>query len=212
MNEVYCISGFGADQRAFTRLSFGHREVHYLPWLMPAHDECIGSYAARMAEGITKAKPVLLGLSFGGMMAIEIAKLIPTEKIILISSVTNSKELPSWMKWAGKLKIDKIVPLRSFKLIEPLENYNLGIETPEERQLVASYRNKVDPHYTSWAVHQILNWKNTWIPGNLIHIHGGRDHIFPLRKIKPDFIIEDGGHFMVMNRADKINAILVRTL
>ena len=35
----------------------------------------------------TSRNPILIGLSFGGMMCIEIAKLIPVEKVILISSI-----------------------------------------------------------------------------------------------------------------------------
>ncbi len=212
MKSIFCISGFGADHRVFSRLDLGTHQVHYLDWLIPIPQEPIGQYAQRMSAAIKTENPVILGLSFGGMMAIEIAKLISAEKIILISSIKTRQELPGWMKWAGKLRLDEFLPLKSFPLIEPLENRNLGIETEEERQMVSAYRKKVDPRYTSWAVHEILHWKNTWIPENLVHIHGGKDHIFPIRKIRADFVIEDGGHFMIMNRAEKINPILSKIL
>ncbi|MDQ6904266.1 MAG: alpha/beta hydrolase [Bacteroidota bacterium] len=208
MKHIYCISGFGADERVFSKLDFGDNQVHYLSWLLPFSNEKIEAYAKRMAEKILHPNPILFGLSFGGMMVIEISKLINTDKIIIISSIKSRNELPLWMRIAGKLKLDKILPMRSFGLIKPLENYNLGIENEDERKLVNSYRKNVSQAYTNWAIDQILNWKNEWQPANLSRIHGGKDHIFPLKYLKPDYIIKDGGHFMIMNRNKKVNEIL----
>ncbi|MDQ6903531.1 MAG: alpha/beta hydrolase, partial [Bacteroidota bacterium] len=208
MKHIYCISGFGADERVFSKLDFGDNQVHYLSWLLPFSTENIEAYAKRMAEKILHPNPILFGLSFGGMMVLEISKLINTDKVIIISSIKSRTELPFWMRIAGKLKLDKIFPMRSFSLIEPLENYNLGIENEDERKLVNSYRKNVSQAYTNWAIHKILNWKNEWQPANLSHIHGRNDHIFPLKYIKADYIIKDGGHFMIMNRNKKVNEIL----
>ena len=44
--------------------------------------------------------------------------------------------MPLWMRLTGKIKLDKIFPLKTFRLIEPIENYNLGIENNEELKLV----------------------------------------------------------------------------
>ena len=208
MKPVYCISGFGADERVFSKLNFNGYDVHFIPWIIPQEKENIASYAARMSESIKDKNPVLLGLSFGGIMCIEIAKIINTSQVIIISGIKTRHELPFWMKFAGIFKLDKVFPLRTFRFIEPLENHNLGIETAEELNLVRYYRNTINQQYTNWATHQIINWKNDWIPERLYHIHGGMDHIFPARNIKADYVIPDGGHFMIMNRAEKINGII----
>ncbi|MEO8415812.1 MAG: alpha/beta hydrolase [Ginsengibacter sp.] len=208
MKQIYCISGFGADERAFSRLNFGDNAVHFISWLIPLRKERIEAYAKRMSEKILHPNPVLVGLSFGGMMSIEIAKIIHTDKIILISSIKTLHEMPLWMKLSGKLRLDQVFPLKSFKLIEPIENYNLGLENEEELNLVREYRKSVGQQYTNWATHQILNWKNEWQPGNITHIHGGRDHIFPIKNIKADYIVPDGGHFLILNRANQVNEFL----
>ncbi|CAN5265910.1 hypothetical protein BH20BAC1_BH20BAC1_23940 [soil metagenome] len=212
MSHIYCISGFGADERIFSKLDFGKHEVHYVPWLLPEKTENIRDYARRTTKAIAHPLPILLGVSFGGMMCIEIAKSLPVQKVVLISSIKTAKEIPTWMKIAGKLQLQKIFPLRSFKLFEPVQNYNLGIETKEELKLVRHYRQNVSQQYTDWAVNEILNWKNIWLPDNLIHIHGSKDHMFPLRKLHADYIIPGAGHFMVMNRAEKVNEILTKIL
>ncbi|MEP6947683.1 MAG: alpha/beta hydrolase [Ginsengibacter sp.] len=211
MKHIYCISGFGADERVFSKLDFGDHPIHFISWLTPLKKESIEQYATRMGEKIQQDNPILLGLSFGGIMCIEIAKIIKTHKVILISSVKSFHEIPLWMRLAGKSKLNKIFPLKAFRIFEPIENYNLGIENRDELKLVREYRRNIGQQYTDWAIHQILHWKNEWQPGDLIHIHGSRDHIFPIKNIKADYIIP-GGHFMIMNRAEKVNGIIKELL
>ncbi len=142
-------------------------------------------------------------------MCIEIAKHISVKQIIIISSIKTKHELPLWMKVGGWLKLNKIFPMRSFKLIEPLEDHNLGVETAEEKHMVHQYRRSIDKTYSEWAIDCVLNWKNKESPSNLIHIHGDKDRIFRIRNLKPHYIIKTGGHFMVMNRASELNKLLI---
>ena len=77
-----------------------------------------------------------------------------------------------------------------------------------ELRLVNSYRKKLDAVYFSWAVHQALNWKNNWYPENIIHIHGEKDKIFPVRKLEPTRVIKDGSHIMILNKADELSRFI----
>ncbi len=212
MKTIYCISGLGADERAFSRLKIEGFKITCLPWLTPLPGETLKEYAIRMSKGITTEKPILMGLSFGGMMSIEIAKLLPVEKVILISSIKSDKELPRWMKVAGILRLNKIFPMRSFKLTEPVQNRFIGISMPDEIELVRSYRKNAPQQYMDWAINEVFKWRNDWQPPNLFHIHGDADRIFPINKIAPTYIIKDGGHFMIMNKAAEVNAALQRIL
>jgi pimeloyl-ACP methyl ester carboxylesterase len=209
LENIYCLSGLGADERIFSKLDFKNNHVTYLKWLKPEKSESISDYAQRFVDKITLPQPILIGISFGGMMCIEIAKLITVKKIIIISSIKTTHELPLWMKVAGRLKLNRLFPMRSFKLIEPLEDYNLGVETAEEKTMVHNYRRSIDRTYAEWSINCILNWKNKEVPINVIHIHGSKDRIFKIRNVKPDHIIKTGGHFMVMNRADEVNKFLL---
>ena len=215
MKTIYCISGLGADERAFSKLVVHGYQLKVIKWLMPLADESVQDYAKRMRAEITEADPVLMGLSFGGMICTEIAKQVPVKKIIIISSIKSAAELPLWLKTAAKLRLNKILPLRSTKLTEPLQNRILGVSTPEEKNLVRQFRKKADLPYTNWAVHQAINWKNDWEHPEIFHIHGDRDNLFPIKYVKPTFVVKNGGHFMIMNRAEEvsyyINDILSKT-
>jgi len=212
MKHIYCISGFGADERVFSKLDFGENEVHFIGWKIPQKQETLKEYSQRMADEIKFPEAVLIGLSFGGMMSVEISKIVPVTKIILLSSVATVNEMPWYMKTAGKLKLDKIFPLRPSAALAPIENYNLGVTTEEEKKLVNEYRKNIHPYYTSWAIDQILNWKNTLYPANLTHIHGDNDHIFPIKNITADHVIKGGGHLFLMNRSQEVNEILRKLL
>ena len=132
----------GADERAFSNLKILNHTLVYLPWLQPLEKETIEDYAKRMCAGIKEQNPVLMGLSFGGMLCIEISKLIQVDKIIIISSVKSSKELPGWMKRSAKLGINKYFSMRSRKILEPIQNRFLGVSTPDEKAMIRNYRKK----------------------------------------------------------------------
>src|SRR5215213_684757 len=167
--NIYCISGLGADERVFDRLNINGCSLHHLKWIPPLVNETLPSYAARMSGQIKEKNPVLLGLSFGGMIAVEIAKQIAIEKLILISSVKTSNEIPGWMRVAGSMNLHKLIPIKTNRFTEKADDKRMGIETIEEKIFVDHYRKQADQKYIDWAIDQILNWKNTWIPENTFH-------------------------------------------
>jgi pimeloyl-ACP methyl ester carboxylesterase len=209
MRRVYCISGLGADERIFSQLNVPDADFIYLRWFVPAKGESIAGYAARMKEQVEELEdPVFIGVSFGGMMAIELAKYYPAATVVLISSVKSRKELPAWMKWVGVLGLYRLVPSRSKGRFRTIGRGFLGEETQEEIRLSDEYRQNIDPAYLYWSIRQIVSWKNAWRPPALYHIHGSKDKTFPLKKIAATHVIPRGGHFMIMNRGREVSAIL----
>jgi pimeloyl-ACP methyl ester carboxylesterase len=104
--NVYFISGMGADHRAFSYITLpkGFEAIH-LPWIKPDKKESLAAYALRLAGAIRTSEPfILVGLSMGGMMAVEIAKKFPPVCTVLISSIPLSGQLPRYYRVAGKLK------------------------------------------------------------------------------------------------------------
>lgn len=214
--HIYMISGLGADDRVFENLEFppGY-ETHYLPWIKPLDaGEPITSYAARMATGIQHENPILLGLSFGGIMSIEIARLLPVEQVILLSSIKHHKEKPPYYRYnrLSRFILRKMPDSILFGKRRLVVEFYLQTETPLELSLVREYLGKKDYAYTRWALCTILQWKNEWMPQSVLHIHGTKDRPFPIRYLRPTHSIPGGGHFMVLNRAEQINLILKENL
>jgi pimeloyl-ACP methyl ester carboxylesterase len=208
--KIYCISGLGADGGVFDRLAVNGHVLHPLSWIPPGKKESITSYAFRMAEQIIEERPIVLGLSFGGMLAIEMAREINMEKVIIISAPKTRNEIPSWMRWAGRLKMNKWLPVQSNRYTERADDRRMGIETKEEKAIVEAYRKTADLQLVNWGINQILNWKNKWIPPQLYQIHGEKDQMFPLKNIQTTYIIPDGSHIMILNRPGEIGACVER--
>ncbi len=80
MQNVYFISGLGADKRAFQFLNLRFCNPVFVEWIKPEHEESISDYAARLKDQIRDDHPVIVGLSFGGMIAVEYAKKFPVKK------------------------------------------------------------------------------------------------------------------------------------
>ena len=205
MKTIYCISGLGADERAFSRLELPGYTLVYLPWFLPLPNEPINEYALRMSSGIKEKNPLLMGLSFGGMMCIEIAKIIPVNAVILLSSISSKTGIPKWLKRIGWLKLNKIFPMRSFRIFEPIQNLVLGVTDKLEIEMVRDYRKNSPTKYNNWAINEVVNWRNTWQPKRLYHIHGDSDNTFPIKYVTPTHIVKGGGHFIIMNKAKEVS-------
>jgi pimeloyl-ACP methyl ester carboxylesterase len=213
MKTIYCISGLGATAKAFSKLHIDGYRLQVIEWLPPLPNETIEAYAARMRDAIEDENPVLMGLSFGGMMCIEIAKQMPVKKIILVSSIKTKSELPLWMKAVAKTRLHKIAPMRTnSRITRPIQNYFLGTVTADDREVAIQFRRNADPAYVRWAVDKVINWQNSWQHPSTIHIHGNADKMFAIRNVQPTHIIKNGGHFLIMNRADEVSALVSQVL
>ena len=207
--KAYFISGIGADKRLFSyiRLSPGF-DPEYIEWIVPGERESLPDYAIRLFTPYYSDKPfVLIGLSLGGIVAVEIAKRFPPVCVIIISSVPVSSQLPPYFKFAGKMNLQRYVPADLFKLTATLKHY-LFMRSRADKKLMRQVIKDGDSRFIKWGMNAVLSWVNEVPPGPLHHIHGTRDEVFPIKYAKPDHVIPKGGHMIVMSHAEAINNIL----
>jgi pimeloyl-ACP methyl ester carboxylesterase len=206
--KAYFISGLGADKLAFRKIKLppGYEPV-YLDWITPEKNEILTAYACRFSSLINDDVFVLIGLSFGGMLATEVAKLRHPVKTIIISSLACSNELPWYFRGAGKLGLHKAVPVKILKAGTMVRNI-MGARTKEDKAIISNYAKYADPNLIRWSLNAIINWKQSErIPG-LVQVHGSNDHMLPIRYTHPDYIIKNGGHLMIFNKAEEVNRVL----
>ena len=209
LKNIYCISGLGADKRVFQKLKFqGYQPIH-ICWLEPETGESIADYAQRLTAQIKSDNPILIGLSFGGIIAVEIAKQIDAEKVILISSTKNRQEVPFYFKIFRWLPIHRLLPAKLILWIGRfLASWFFSLRTIDERKLLKAILFDTNAKFMKWAIDQVVIWKNELIPKNIYHIHGEGDRIFPYRFVHEDFSVKKGGHFMIMSQADDISSLI----
>lgn len=207
MNKIYIFSGLGVDKRVFDAIDFSGLNVQFVDWIDPYRNESLESYARRISKNFQKDS-ILIGLSFGGMLAVEVSKIIPVKKVILIASAKNKNELPKYFRLVGTLKLNYLVPSSLLKTTNFITNWLFGATTLAEKRLLKNIIKDTDPNFLKWAINQILNWKNLSVPQNCIHIHGKHDRILPSKYVKVDYKIKNGGHFMTVNRPKEIESII----
>jgi hypothetical protein len=208
MKSVYFISGLGADERIFDFLKLDNSiHKHFIKWIKPEPDESIEAYAKRLSQQIDQSKDfVLAGLSFGGMIAVEMTKHVKPSQIIIISSARNKNAISALYKLAGKLRLHEITPGFMLKSYNFISRYFFGIESKEDKELFKNILKDTDIHFLRWALGQIIHWKNQQVIPGLIQIHGTKDRILKYRQA--DYTIKGGGHFMVVNKAGEISEII----
>lgn len=210
--KAYFISGLGADKKAFQRIKLpaGYEPV-YLDWIVPEKNESLTDYARRFSSLINDDAFILIGLSFGGMLTCELARLRNPTKTIIISSIPTSDELPWYFKRAGSIGLHKYVPIKLLGAATVLKNM-MGTISKEDKALIYNYAKFADPILVRWSLHAVLSWEqHERLPG-VVHVHGSNDFMLPIRYTHPDYIIKNGGHLMVFNKADEVNKILNEVL
>lgn len=207
---LYIVSGLATDERVFQHIHFpASTEVHHIAWKIPLRNETLDAYVDRMIKEIDQSKPfVLLGLSFGGVMVQEMAKKINPLETIIISSIRSAKELPSYFRVIGKLKLNRIFPFGFFKFPNFIVNWFFGAKSRDDKNLMAGILRDADTSLIKWSVEQLLAWKNEKPDETIFRIHGSRDRLLPLGKNKTDALVSGGGHLMVYNKAEDIEIIL----
>lgn len=213
LKKVYFISGLGADQRVFAHLNLPNIEAIYIKWVKPSKEDTMATYAAKLLPQIDTTVPVtLLGLSFGGMLAVELSHLIENSKTILLSTAITASAIPLRYILLEKWKVPNKIPFALIRNANGLTYRFFGIKNAEHKTLLKDVLAHTDEHFFRWAIDAILSWENEIVPLHVTQIHGTEDKILPLVETPNVIKVEGGGHFMVLEQAALISVILNRIL
>lgn len=200
--HVYFMPGMAANPSIFEKIELSEEKfkIHWLDWLLPKSRESLKDYAQRMCDRIQHQDPVLIGVSFGGVIVQEMAQLMSVKRVIIISSVKSEKELPRRMRFARKTGIFKILPTSLARHVDAFEKIALGEFARKRIKLYQKYLSITDTRYLDWAIEKMVCWDQPEpIPG-VVHIHGDKDVIFPFKYIRGCITVPGGTHIMIINR------------
>lgn len=213
---MYLIPGLGYDSRVFKGITFKGLNPGYINWIDPLKNESIPNYSKRLFQDLPEDKDiVLIGHSFGGIVAQEIAAVKRVEKIILISSVKARNEIPWTFRVIKLLKLYKFftkeVSVRTVKYWGSQH----GFVSDEEKNLFKSMVGKCSNAYLQWALKALSGWYAPVLPEKtrIFQIHGTDDKTFPISRIKDaDIVVKGGSHIMLYKQAQRISEIIDREL
>lgn len=207
---VYFMPGLAASSLIFERITLPEAvfEIHLLEWQMPVGNEALSEYAKRIALRIKHENPVLVGVSFGGILVQEMALYCNPRKVIIISSVKSNLEFPKSIKIAKATKLYKLFPMSLLLSLEKLARFSFGKKFNHRMKLYEKFLSVRDIGYLNWAIEKVVLWDRTEVDKNVIHIHGDRDDVFPITNIKDCIVVRGGSHVMILMRYAWFNAHL----
>jgi hypothetical protein len=208
---IYFMPGLAAGPEIFTNLELDEEKftLHYLKWINPVSvAEKIDKYAFRLSKEIKEESPILIGVSFGGIMVQELAKFVHPKKVIIISSVKSPNELPGRFKFAKFTRIYKLFPIKIIENFEDYTKYFLGKSLKKKANLYKKYLYVRSKESLKWSIYTIIKWEQIKPTENITHIHGDADMVFPIKNIENAIKIKNGTHAMILTKAKEISKII----
>ncbi len=206
--------GLAASPLIFERIALPEAdfETILLEWQIPLDKESLSDYAKRMVKKIKHKNPVLIGVSFGGIMVQEMAKFVDARKVIIISSAKCNVEFPRRLKIAKTTKAYKLLPMKLLLNIENLAKFSFGDKVNQRLKLYEKFLSVRDIRYLEWAVEQVILWDRCVPDEKVVHIHGDADDVFPIKYIKNCTVVKGGTHIMILNKFKWLNENLPKII
>lgn len=209
--RLYFIPGLGADHRIFAHQQEAFPEGVFLDWLEPKGEKTLSDYAVRMLEKIDQREPfILVGMSMGGMMAVEMARRSHPQHVILLASAKNRWELPWHVRVLRYLPVHRVVNPRLLPLIGGLLRRKRV--SKQSFGVLDEMFKEMSPRFVRWGMDRIIRWKHTAPhPGcPWTHVHGSKDHVLPIKNITATQVIDGGNHYLNLEHHDKVNQIIAQ--
>lgn len=196
------------DARVFDRLTPRLPTASVVPWINPRSHEGISDYVNRLAEPISiRGDAIVCGVSFGGIIARELAPRLNARACVLISSVRDTSQFPLWMRAVRRFSRLPLEPMLN-AIGTVARRYPRRIRSDATARLSKLAGESSAWH--RWATAAVLRWKcsreSDSIP--VVQIHGDRDTTFPIRYIDADVVIAGGGHVLPLTHAEEIVGLL----
>jgi len=210
-STIYLMPGMGARSSIFKGLRFPENfRIVPMEWLMPEGDEDLRHYTQRLIHTYRiEPQSILLGMSFGGVIIHEIAKQMPVDRLIFISTVKTHREFPPWFALGRWLHIWNFLPYPLITHPIVTARFVPPGKLRKRLYLYEEYMAVKDTRYFRWAMKSIMTWRSDMPSLPYIHIHGDKDHVFPLRYLKGEiYPVSGADHLAVMTHPHKINQIL----
>jgi pimeloyl-ACP methyl ester carboxylesterase len=211
--QLVLLPGLGADDRLLEPQRNEFPQLVVPDWISPRKNESLPEYAVRMADTVplSAGTPLILGgVSFGGMLACEMAQYLRPAAVVLIASCHTRRGLRPVYR-AGRWLLP-LVPIRTWDLAKalaaPAVRLRIGVPSAQRELAVAMFKN-MDSRFMHWVLQAILRWEPKPLEGiRVFHIHGRRDLLIPLRRVDADEVIRDGGHLINITHASQVNAFI----
>lgn len=210
--QLILLPGLGADERLLAPQREAFPQLIVPRWIPPRRTESLPEYAERMCGAVAPPRgvPLILGgVSFGGMLAYEMARHWKPDAVVLIASCRERRGLRPLYRAARPFW--PFVPVTVWSVAKLFSRPVMNIKSrlpPADRDVMIRMFQEMDSRFMHWVVRAILNWRPEPLDGiPIFHVHGRRDRVLPARGVAADHWI-DGGHIINVSHAGEVNSFI----
>ena len=197
MNKWHILPGMGASSAMYNALR--HKldfDVNFINWPLYHGEKTYGDVAERVIrDNSIQNGDVVGGSSLGGMIALEIGKLIQPKALILMGSAVNSEEVQSLLAMLAPLAV--ITPISVVQLL-----------AGKQKNLVSTMFADADSEFIRAMCSYLPSWLGYSGKMDIVNrLHGKQDHIIHCPAVGAT-IVENAGHLVAMTHVNETAAFL----
>jgi len=201
--KTLLLPGLGADAAMYPSRDYAH--LHRLiiaEWPVYNGEETLTAVARRViGEHAIDRDMVVGGASLGGMVALEIAKIVGNRMVILIGSAVSPSEVNPVLQ-----KLSRFADYTPIRMVQAMAG---KINEHHGSDLLAMFE-RADGRFVTAMCRAIFHWEGrTGYCGAICRIHGQKDKVILPPKDDGELIV-DGGHLISMTHGPIIAAFVER--
>ena len=191
------------SRRIFRKLAPQLESSEVVDWIAPVRAKTISEYAVELvAEFGIDASCDLVGVSFGGMVAQEVARNLGTPLCFVVSSAGSSSEFRPTQRLLARLPQcgDQAIlrTVGAFARVWPRSSSNMA--TVRARKFQGQHGD-----WFRWATSAALRWQpSPSAQAGVVRIHGDRDRTFPHGVHYADIVIPGAGHMLALTHSSEL--------
>ena len=209
--DLVLLPGLAADARQFAPQRSMFPSLRVGEWIPHRANESLAEYAARLSPDLKlTSDSVLGGSSFGGLVALEVARLTRPRAVVLIGSCRSPRELRTALALFARLgrHLPGFVINSGRGLAVPMARVAGPAPWHIRRELAAMSRG-VPAEYLKWAARAVMSWPGCADPGVPVHqIHGLLDWMMPVGRVRADVVVPGAGHVLNMTHPELVNQFI----
>ena len=212
---IYFISGLGATRVAFenTKVPKGW-SMHFIDWIeVEDEDEPLEDYVKRLSAQVKHKKPVFAGLSFGGIIAMELTKLYKGSFAIMLSSFRHKGDLAVSLRVLLSMKAYRLIPNIEMNAIRKLVRKAYAVNSKVTEQKLVEMMGQESPMFLRWSCKQIDLYEYNLEAEVILHpIIGTKDKLVDIWNDAEVLQVDGGTHISVYSNHNVVNKYIATIL
>jgi len=217
--RIFLLPGLGADERLF---AYQTKEIPHIvvpPWIPPIYGEGLAEYARRLLPTLClNSDDYIGGMSFGGQLALEMARQAKCKGVLLVAANRRSSEISSAFRLQTRLLNtlpEEFVRTALRNMVIPRLEKDEKLSS-EPVQWLHEMSESMDFSFFKWSVLATAHWDYDFNPSDfntpIFQVRGENDNIISISKPSEVDTIPAAGHLINYTHPEELNKWILKAI